>query len=784
MQAGDVGSGGQVLRSEDGLRVLYERIGLGLVQIDAKGRIVSANPAAQSILGRRAEDLVGLSVGAPEFAGISEDGSPIPVESRPCIVAASTGKEVRGSVMGLFSAHRGELRWIRVDAIPVLDPASSAVVGVWGVFEDITAGKYAESELRRSAAEKRTLIENVPGAVFRCEVAPPWRMSFISAGVTQLAGYLPDEFMSGRRAWADIMVPEDIAPIAHTVQEAVAAHKPYDIQYRITHADGSQRWVQERGQAAYSASGEPMWIDGVVIDITARKEAERALRESEAWLSESQRASRIGSYVFDANSGAWKSSKTLDEIFGIGPDYPKDVGGWLALVHPEDRDQMAGYLKDEVLGQGKPFDREYRIVRRSDGQTRWVLGRGSLSFDPSGAPVSMMGTIQDVTERRLMEEQLATAQRMEAVGRLAGGIAHDFNNILTVINGYADLLLNRLAPDDPMRVNMAEIRAAGERAAALTRQLLAFSRRQMTSPERLNLNAVIQDAQMFLERLAGEHVRLVTQLDPSLGDVQADPSHVHQILLNLTTNARDAMPNGGLLTIETANVEVDEHQAAATAEGRAGSFVRLSVTDTGTGMDAETQRHLFEPFFTTKPHGRGTGLGLPTVYGIVRQSGGWITFRSAPGEGASFHVYLPRLEPSPAAVAESPQPSPSVVLVVDDQPDVRHFAATVLRTGGYQVLEAASAEQALAVAAEHRGVIDVALTDIVMPGMSGRDLAPLLRARRPSLRIIFMSGHTEDPRVKRSAREHPASFLAKPFRPGDLLAAVRKALSNPVQEAF
>lgn len=773
-QEGDIPAG-EIL----GLRRLFERMGVGLVWIAADGRVGWANPYAQHILGLSSNEIVGQMAGDVPVEAVSLDGTPIPARSRPCFEALETGREVRGSVMGISRARSGELRWVRVDAIPIFPPDLSAISGVWAVLEDITERKSVEDSLRQSINANRTLVENVPGVVFRCELAPPWRISFISAGALSVTGFPPEEFTSGRRNWAELMAPEEVERVDRAVQEAISERRPYEVEYRIRHADGSERWVQERGQAAFSAGGEPLWLDGVVIDITARKRADRALRESEAWLRESQRVSRIGSYSLDVKTGIWKGSEALDEIFGIGPDYQRDVAGWSELVHPDQRQQMLEYFQREVLEQRKPFDREYMIIRRSDGQQRWVLGRGYLTLDEAGEPVAMAGTIQDITERRAMEEQLAAAQRMEAVGRLAGGIAHDFNNILTVINGYADLALRRLSPDDPLRASIAEIRNAGERAASLTRQLLAFSRRQMLAPERLNLNALIRDSRSLLERLLGEEVRLETELAEDLGWVQADPSQIHQILLNFSTNARDAMPEGGVLRVQTANAEVSESEAARRPEARAGSFVKLSVTDTGTGIDAETLKHLFEPFFTTKPHGQGTGLGLATVYGIVRQSGGWIEVQSAPGEGATFAVFLPRVEaplPETDSAREVAISRPvRVVLVVDDQPDVRHFAATVLRSAGFEVMEAASGEQALAVCGGYRGRIDAVLTDIVMPGMSGRDLASLLTARRPEIRVVYMSGHTSDPQVRQSLMESGESFLLKPFGPVDLVTKLRQA---------
>ncbi|MCC6860858.1 MAG: response regulator [Bryobacterales bacterium] len=392
----------------------------------------------------------------------------------------------------------------------------------------------------------------------------------------------------------------------------------------------------------------------------------------------------------------------------------------------------------------------------------------------------------DVTERIRLEEQLRHSQKMEAVGRLAGGVAHDFNNLLTVITGYGQMLLSRFPPDDPMHADMEEILNAANRAAILTGQLLAFSRRRVTEPRILDLNHVVENMDKMLRRLIGEDIRLESKLDPDLALVKVDPGQLEQVIMNLVVNARDAMPNGGSIFIETANVELDAEYARTHLGVHAGVYAMLAVTDTGRGMGPETMNHLFEPFFTTKAPGKGTGLGLSTVYGIVKQAGGDIWVYSEPGKGTTFKIYLPRVEEG----AEAGRPkAPSVarargtesVLVVEDDPEVRTMIGRILTQQGYRVLEAADGAAALNLAREQREPIHLLLTDVIMSDLSGRALAKLLAADRPDLKVLFMSGYTGSAAVQIGELDPGVQFIQKPFRPDALSRKIREVLDAPRQ---
>ncbi|MBI2614851.1 MAG: response regulator [Gemmatimonadetes bacterium] len=390
--------------------------------------------------------------------------------------------------------------------------------------------------------------------------------------------------------------------------------------------------------------------------------------------------------------------------------------------------------------------------------------------------------VEDITERRRLEAQLRQAQKMEAIGRLAGGVAHDFNNILTAILGVSDLLLQDLGPDDPRRTDILEIHDAGKRAAALTRQLLAFSRQQRLIPERLDLNALVTNAERLLRRVIGEDIQVKTALDPALGSVEADPGQLEQVLLNLAVNARDAMPNGGALTISTANVELDKTYGEQHFEVRAGSYVMLAVTDTGVGMDRDTQAHLFEPLFTTKEAGKGTGLGLATVYGIVKQSGGYIWVYSEPGEGSTLKIYLPRIDGE--AVPRSAEPDQAVrggtevILLVEDEEPVRRLAQRVLEGVGYTVLGASNGEEARAIFGQREADIALVVTDLVMPRMGGHLLYETLRDEGKTVKCLFVSGYSEREGHERRVLEGESPFLPKPWTVESLLRKVREVLDH------
>ena len=510
-----------------------------------------------------------------------------------------------------------------------------------------------------------------------------------------------------------------------------------------------------------------------------RERAEEALRASEARLLEAQRVAHIGSFEWDVREQSLWWSDEMYRLLGRerGADEPR-AEEYLGQVHAEDRGQLAAAVWALLSGQ-KAAALDYRIVR-TDGSIRHVRGQPRLAQGADGEPERLLGTVQDITEARELEHQLRQSQKLEAVGQLAGGVAHDFNNLLTVIKGYGESLAADLEGEPQEAAK--EVCLAAESATALTRQLLAFGRQQYVQPLALDLNAVVQEFQGMLGRLIGEDVAFELSLDPSLGRVMADPGQMEQILLNLVVNARDAMPRGGNLEVQTHEVDTLSEQAVAAADSKPVRYVCLSVCDDGCGMDGEIQARIFDPFFTTKEPGKGTGLGLSTIYGIVKQCGGEIRVRSSPGHGTTVEVLLPRVDESEEAAAadssglETEPCGSETILVVEDEEPVRRVAREALERGGYRVFEARDGAEALAMMRRHQEDVDLVLTDVVMPRMGGVALVDQLREELPKLRTLFMSGY-----ANRAASSEPflpagAALLEKPFGPREIAKKVREAL--------
>ncbi|MEI9977227.1 MAG: response regulator [Ignavibacteriota bacterium] len=526
-----------------------------------------------------------------------------------------------------------------------------------------------------------------------------------------------------------------------------------------------------------------MFENGTANDVSYRNSEAclQVTRKSHASWQRVQRMASLGSWELDCRTGIVEWSAEMYSIFGLPPeDCPPTQERLLETIHPNDQQKVVDALR-ELLQNGVPYCVDFSIIR-PDGSKRHVRERAELETGEDG-DVRLVGVMQDVTEYQHLEEQFQTAQKLESVGRLAGGVAHDFNNLLTVINGYTGLLLRKAGEDTTTRTGLEEIRKAGEKAAMLTQQLLAFSRKQVVRPEVLDLNAVVGEMHHMLRRLIGEQIRLNTILESGAAQVKADPGHLHQIVMNLAVNARDAMPEGGQLLIETAHIDVPETGADRDPNLAPGQYVLLAVTDTGAGMDEETRTHIFEPFFTTKEVGRGAGLGMSTVYGIVQQCGGSIWVESELGRGTTVKVYLPRLHSETVVRPAEAHPVMAsgfeTVLVVEDQEEVRRLTVAVLEDCGYQVLSAENGPMALEVSEQHQGLIHLLVTDAIMPGMSGRQLADRLRHTRPLTKVLFMSGYTDNVAAYRFEVDAGHAFLQKPFDPDSLAEKVRETLGPP-----
>jgi PAS domain S-box-containing protein len=504
-----------------------------------------------------------------------------------------------------------------------------------------------------------------------------------------------------------------------------------------------------------------------------RKRADEALRAREAHYRTILENIGDGVFIADREGRHLDVNPRACELTGYSREELLRIG--IADTYPpEEREAAAGRLAEIAAGRLQFYERP---LLRKDGGV--ILVETNARVLPDGR---LLSTVRDITERRSLEEQLRHAQKMEAVGRLAGGVAHDFNNVLSVIFGNLDLMAEDLPADSVARQDLQEVNKAAHRAAALTRQLLAFSRRQVLQPVVLSLNDLLRGIDKMLHRLIAADVELRLTLAPGLGNVRADPGQVEQVVMNLVVNARDAMPTGGKLLIETANSELTEQYAEGHQQVTAGAYVMLAVTDTGTGMDRETMGRIFEPFFTTKEQGKGTGLGLSTVYGIVKQSGGYIWVYSEPGRGTAMKVYLPRVDAAPQRQAP-PRDTGALtgietVLLAEDDEMLRPLSKVVLQKFGYTVLEASNAAEALTIARDHPGPIHLLLADVVMPGGSGRELARQLAEYRPDTRVLYVSGYTDDAVIQHGMLEPGLAFLQKPFTPSVLARKVRETLDS------
>jgi PAS domain S-box-containing protein len=590
-----------------------------------------------------------------------------------------------------------------------------------------------------------------------------------SEEVCSLFGMEPEEVGLNREAFLDLIHPDDKVLVENALKTSLSTGESFRVDAHINTSIGSVRIVNLYGKVFADNGDKPVRIVGTIQDITQRKEAEEAFQSLVTYAP-------TGIYIVQQGKFAM-TNPGFEAITGYTA---QDMLGQdcLILVSPEYRTFVKEQAIQRLKGEGLP-PYEYRFINQS-GETGWVME--TVTPTQYKGQRAVLGYFMDITPLKKLEAQFLQAQKMEAVGRLAGGIAHDFNNILGVIIGYAEIMLMGLNENDPLSGYLGEIKRAAVRAASLTRQLLAFSRRQIQQIEVINLNEVVTDLETMLHRLIGEDLELVMELDSAPLFVKADKGQVEQIILNLAVNAKDAMPQGGKFTIETCDVYLDETYCRDHPYVSPGHFVMMAVSDNGTGMDEETRAHMFEPFYTTKETGKGTGLGLSTVFGIVKQSGGSIEVYSEPGFGTTFKVYLPSAGESAkkpqAEIHSSPLPGHETILVAEDDDGLRPLIIDMLKMYGYEVLEARDGDEALHICQGHEGPIHLMVTDVVMPHMSGRQLAEQVTSLYPQMEVLFMSGYTDDAIVRHGVLHEDAAYIQKPFSPDDLAKKVREVLAT------
>jgi two-component system cell cycle sensor histidine kinase/response regulator CckA len=608
----------------------------------------------------------------------------------------------------------------------------------------------------------------------------------------RLFGFEPGGFDGDYASVEGRIHPDDLPFLKQTMNIAAETRTSCAGEFRVVRPDGSICWLSGRGEYSYSDSGAPAGVHGAVADVSKRKRAERALFKSEELLRQAVLVSHTGIFDHDHLTNYIYASPEQRAIQGWSPDEPVTLEKYFDSIHVDDRERIREAVRraHDPAGDGL-YDVEHRIVL-PDGSIRWTSTRAQTFFAGEGSarhPVRTVGAVRDITEQKQAEEeqkklekQLADVQKMESIGRLAGGVAHDFNNMLTVILGYADLAKSKSAPSDAHVKYLEEIEKAGNRSREMVWQLLGFSRRQIITPKPAKLNVLLAEMEMTLARLIGEDVELRFLPEPHLWTTLMDPTQIHQIVLNLVANARDAMPSGGTLTIRTANIELSDEQSRMQVGSHPGQYVVMAVSDNGIGMSQETMTHIFEPFFTTKERGKGTGIGLAMVYGIVQQNGGFVSVDSELGKGSTFKIYLPRIAGEGEAQEETAAPPPAAgagtILLVEDDELVRQVTAAALESIGYTPLVATGPEDALRLCAQPGAEIQLMLTDVVMPGMTGAELQHQARAILPQIKTLFMSGYTSNVIAERGVLKKGVHFIQKPFSIEELRKKVDETLRS------
>lgn len=678
-------------------------------------------------------------------------------------------------------AADGRVVWLR-DMVTV-DNSDPECQRLRGVMVDITRRKQAEQALIESEGRKDAILKSALDCVLTMD--HEGKILEFNPAAVDTFGYTSEEVVG--QSMTELIVPAGLkanqpAGLTRflTTERSSVLGKRMEVTAR--RADGAKIPVE----LTITSTGElprPTFT-AFIRDLTERKRTEDELRKSEERYREVVENARDIIYEHDLEGNYTSVNRAGEQVTGYSLAETLKLN-MSQTIAPEFLEKARQMLKRKLAGEIATAY-ELDLIAR-DGRRIAVEVNSRLVFQ-KGVPVGVQGIARDVTERQQLEEQLRQSQKLEAVGQLAGGVAHDFNNLLTVIGGYSDLVLRRLPERSPLLVSVAEIKKAADRASALTRQLLAFSRKQILQPTVLDLNSTVTNLEKMLRRLIGEDIDLLTITAPDLGQVKADPGQLDQVIINLIVNARDAMPAGGKLTIQTENVQLSEEYSQNHVPCMPGNYIMLAVSDTGTGMDAETQSRIFEPFFTTKSAGKGTGLGLSTAYGIVKQSSGNIWVYSEVGKGTTFKIYLPRVDEAAEidATGKVTRPTPhgtETILLVEDEEQVRQIAQRILTDLGYDVLEATNGQEALTVAQQHDGNIDLTITDVVMPQLSGRELIERLGPLRPEMKVLYMSGYTDDAIVRHGLLDEQLEFIQKPFAADAFARKIRSVLDTPVERA-
>ncbi|MDZ7831616.1 MAG: PAS domain S-box protein [Desulfobacterales bacterium] len=749
-------------------RLLFEQSPLGVFHTDKKGVIVSCNDNFIKIIGSSKKALIGLDMNTlPDQKIVRNlrkalDGSRGYYEDVYHSVTAKQSTPVRV----YFSPLRAE---------------DGTVIGCTGIVEDITEQTQSEQALRRSENYYRAIFETTGAAMFIIE--EDTIISHVNTNFETLAGYSKQE-VEGKKSWTEFIHADDVARMKeyHYLRRSDPRTAPLNYEFRFFVRNGGLR----HGFLTVDMIPDTTQTVVSLIDITERKRAEDALRQRESLLQRIFDILPIGLWFADEKGRLLRGNPAGVEIWGAEPLVdPSEYGVFAARRYPSGEaitpDTWA--LAHTIRGGATILD-ELLEIDAFDGKKKIILNSTAPVLDEKGNIEGAVVINQDVTEREKLQSQLNQAQKMESVGRLAGGVAHDFNNKLAIINGYAEMAIDMMDPSDPLRETIREIYTAGKKSADIVRQLMAFARQQTINPVQLDLNETISGMLKMLQRLIGENIELVWHPGNNLWPVKLDPSQADQTMTNLAVNARDAIADVGKIKIETNNVEVDENYCTLYPYFVPGQYVMLSVSDDGSGMDKETLTNLFEPFFTTKEIGKGTGLGLAMIYGIVKQNNGFINVDSEPGKGTTVKIYLPRLETEESALEPAKESTPTrqlptgteTILIVEDEIPVLQMSRQILERLGYTVQTAGNPSAALQLFEAYNGTIHLLITDVIMPEMNGRDLASQMAMSRPGLKILYMSGYTADVIAHKGVIDEGVQFIQKPFSMQELAVKVRKAI--------
>jgi two-component system, cell cycle sensor histidine kinase and response regulator CckA len=768
-------------KGEEKYRTILENIEEGYYEVDLAGNFTFINDSMCRIFGYPKGELMGMN--DRQYAD-KENAKRL---FQAFNEAYRTGEPHSGYDYEIIRKD-GAKRYIEASILLQKDSSDKAI-GFRGIIRDITERKRAEEALRESEEKYRTLVETSPDAITLMDL----NLNIVMGNqpALNLYGYENLQEVIGQSAF-DFIAPEDRPRAIEDTRKMLETGSIETREYKLLRKGGVPFPAEVRASLILNVEKRPLAFICVSRDITERKKAEETLKKSEERFKELYDDAPIGYFEYNTDGRITSVNRTELEMLGYSLEEMIGRPPWKFIVEEDIARQQ---ILAKLAGTMPPVRGFERTYRQKGGGTFPAIVEDRLILDSGGKIKGIRATIQDITNLKRAEEekvslvdQLRQSQKMEAIGQLAGGVAHDFNNLLTVIKGYCQLSLAEMKESTPLRDTLEVINKAAEKAADLTRQLLAFSRRQIMEVRVLDINALLQNLDKMLRRIIGEDIELVTLLGKDVGRVKADPGQIEQVVMNLAVNAKDAMSKGGKLTIETANVELDQAYARTHVAVTPGPYVMIAVSDTGTGMPPEVTDRVFEPFFTTKGKGRGTGLGLSTVYGIVKQSNGNIWVYSEPGRGTTFKIFLPRVD-EPAEklkvqeIGEEFPRGSETILVVEDDKEVRNLAVRILKRQGYTVLDGSYGDEAFSVCRQHKGPIHLLLTDVVMPGMDGRALSESLSQLHPEMKVLYMSGYTDDAVVRHGVMVKGINYIQKPFTVNALAKKVREVLEQSRQNS-